>query len=99
VGKIKSAFAWHRSKGELALAEANDQAAAEECFHKAIATARRQQSKALGLRSTVSLARLWQQQGRSEEARAALATIYGAYTEGLTMPDLVDARDLLALLV
>ena len=39
----------------------------------------------------MSLARLWQQQGRGNEAHAALAAIYGTYTEGLTTPDLVDA--------
>jgi predicted ATPase len=47
------------------------------------------------LRATISLARLWQQQGRREEACAALAVVYGTYTEGFTTPDLVDARALL----
>jgi tetratricopeptide (TPR) repeat protein len=81
----------HRLKGELHLAEANDQAAAEACFCTAIETARRQQSKAWELRATMSLARLWQRQGRRDEARAALAAVYGSYTEGFTTPDLVDA--------
>ncbi len=49
----------HRLQGELHLAETNDEAAAEECFHTAIATARRQQSKAWELRATTSLARPW----------------------------------------
>ena len=84
----------HRLVGELYLAEANDEAAAEERFHTAIATARRQQSKAWELRATTSLARLWQRQGRSEEARGALAAVYGSYTEGFAMPDLVDAKAL-----
>ena len=85
----------HRLKGELHLAETNDQAAAEECFHTAIETARRQQSKAWELRATMSLARLWQRQGRRDEARDALAAVYGTYTEGFTTPDLVDAKALL----
>ena len=85
----------HRLKGELFLAEANDEAAAEERFHTAIETARRQQSKGWELRATMSLARLWQRQGRRDEARAALAAVYGTYTEGFTTPDLVDARVLL----
>jgi predicted ATPase len=85
----------HRLKGELHLAEANDQAAAEGCFCTAIETARRQQSKAWELRATMSLARLWQQQGRRAEAHAALAAVYGTYTEGFTTPDLVDAAALL----
>jgi predicted ATPase/class 3 adenylate cyclase len=85
----------YRLKGELHLAESNDQAAAEACFCTAIETARRQQSRAWELRATTSLARLRQRQGRRDEARAALAAVYGTYTEGFTMPDLVDATALL----
>ena len=89
----------HRLKGELLLAESPDQAAAaEDCFRRAIETARRQQSKAWELRATMSLARLWQRQGRRDEARAALAAVYGTYTEGFTTPDLVEAGALLATL-
>jgi predicted ATPase len=43
----------------------------------------------------MSLARLWQRQGRRDEARGALGTIHGTYTEGFTTPDLVDAKALL----
>ena len=86
----------HRLKGELHLAASADQGAeAEVCFQRAIDIARRQQSKAWELRATMSLARLWQRQGRREEAQAALAAVYGGYTEGFTTPDLVDARALL----
>ena len=85
----------HRLKGELLLAESPDQAAAEDCFRQAIETARRQQSKAWELRATMSLARLWQRQGRRDEARDALAAVYGTYTEGFTTPDLVEAKALL----
>jgi len=85
----------HRLKGELLLAESADEAAAEGHFHLAIETARRQQSRAWELRGTMSLARLRQRQGRRNEARAALAAIYGMYTEGFKMPDLVDAAALL----
>ena len=59
----------HRLKGELHLAESDNQSAAEECFQTSIETARRQQSKAWELRSTTSLARLWQRRGRRNEAR------------------------------
>ena len=69
--------------------------AAEECFRQAIDTARRQQSRAWKLRATMSLARLWQRQGRGAEARAALTAVYGTFTEGFTTPDLVDAAALL----
>jgi predicted ATPase len=51
------------------------------------------------LRATMSLSRLWQRQGRHDEARAALAAIYNTYTEGSTTPDLVDAAALLSALI
>ena len=81
--------------GELHLAETDDQTTAEACFRTAIEIARRQQSRAWELRATMSLARLWQRQGRRDEARDALATVYRTYTEGFTTPDLVAARVLL----
>jgi predicted ATPase len=85
----------HRLKGELLLAKSNDQAAAEGCFRLALAIAVRQESKAWELRTTMSLARLWQRQGRHDDARVALAAVYGTFTEGFTTPDLVDAAALL----
>ena len=85
-----------RQKGELLLAESPDQVgAAEDCFRRAIETARRQESRAWELRATMSLARLRQRQGRRDEARPALAAVFGTYTEGFTTPDLVDAKALL----
>jgi class 3 adenylate cyclase/predicted ATPase len=90
----------HRLKGELFLAESPEQVgAAEGCFRQAIETARRQQSRAWELRATMSLARLWQRQGRRDEAFAALAAVYGTFTEGFKTPDLLDARALLDSLV
>ncbi len=88
----------YRLKGELLLAESPDQvAAALDCFQKAIEIARRQESKAWELRATTSLARLWHSQGRRDEARQALKAVYDRYTEGFTMPDLVEAKGLLEL--
>jgi len=84
----------YRLLGELHLAETDDQGA-EDCFRNAIETARRQQSRAWELRATMSLARLWQRQDCGNEARDALAAVYGTYTEGFTTPDLVDAKTLL----
>ena len=82
------------------LAGSPDQAGgADDCFRQAIETARRQQSKAWELRATMSLARLWQRQDRRDDARAALAAIYGTSIEGFTTPDLVDAAALLEALV
>jgi predicted ATPase len=86
----------HRLRGELLLAESPDRLSdAEACFREAIETARRQQSKGWELRATISLARLWQRQGRRGDAGAALAAVYGTYVEGFTTPDLVEAKGLL----
>lgn len=68
---------------------------AEACFQKAIEIARRQQAKSLELRATMSLARLWQQQGKKDEARQLLAEIYGWFTEGFDTKDLQEAKALL----
>jgi len=73
----------------------NPQADAEACFHKAIEIARQQQAKSLELRTVTSLARLWQQQGRKDEARQMLAEIYGWFTEGFDTKDLQEAKALL----
>jgi hypothetical protein len=67
----------------------------EECFQKAIEIARKQSVKSLELRAVMSLARLWQQQGKKEEARQLLAEIYGWFTEGFATKDLQEARALL----
>jgi predicted ATPase len=68
---------------------------AEKCFHKAIEVAQHQQAKLLELRVTVSLARLWQRQGKQDEARQMLADIYGWFTEGFDIKDLREAKVLL----
>ncbi len=85
----------HRLKGELLLAESRDGAAAEDCFTRSIEVARRQQSRAWELRASISLARYCQGQGRRREVYDMLATIHGKYGEGLTTPDLTEARALL----
>jgi predicted ATPase len=69
---------------------------AEECFWKAIDIARRQSAKSLELRAVIALARLWQQQGKKEEAWHMLAEIYGWFTEGFDTKDLQEAKTLLA---
>jgi hypothetical protein len=68
---------------------------AEECFRKAIEVARRQQAKSLELRAVMSLSRLWQRQGKKDEARQMLAEIYGWFTEGFDTKDLQEAKALL----
>jgi predicted ATPase len=73
-------------------------AEAEACLYQALAIARRQQAKSLELRVAMSLARLWQQQGKRTEAREILTPIYNWFTEGFDTADLQDARALLEIL-
>ncbi|NOT55295.1 MAG: hypothetical protein HOP18_11865 [Deltaproteobacteria bacterium] len=68
---------------------------AEAYFLKAIEVARKQQAKSLELRATVSLARLWQQQGKRPEAHDLLSEIYNWFTEGFDTKDLQEAKTLL----
>ena len=86
----------HRLKGELLLQQNSDnQAEAETCFHHALEIARNQQAKSFELRAATSLARLWQQQGKRQEAHDLLAPVYGWFTEGFDTADLKDAKALL----
>jgi predicted ATPase len=68
---------------------------AEGYFFKAIEIARKQQAKSLELRVTMSLARLWRQQGKQCEAHSMLAELYGWFTEGFGTKDLQEAKALL----
>jgi predicted ATPase len=68
---------------------------AEACFRQAIAIAQKQQARSWELRATVSLARLWQQQGKSAEAHGMLSDIYHWFTEGFDTKDLQEAKALL----
>jgi len=86
----------HRLKGALLLARSTkNQVEAEACFHEALAIARHQQAKSLELRAAMSLARVWQRQGKRAEARELLAEIYGWFTEGFDTADLQEAKALL----
>jgi predicted ATPase/class 3 adenylate cyclase len=86
----------YRLQGEFLLRQAVPaEARAGACFHQALDTARRQQARSWELRAAVSLARLWQHQGRRDEARELLAPIYGWFTEGFDTADLQEAKALL----
>lgn len=86
----------HRLKGEclLALSPANA-AQAESCFDQALAISRQQHAKSLELRAAMSMARLWQQQGKQEDARRVLEEIYNWFTEGFDTHDLQEAAILI----
>jgi predicted ATPase len=86
----------YRLQGALRLRQAvPDVAQAEACFHQTVAVARRQQAKSWELRAATSLSRLWQQQGRRDDACELLAPIYGWFTEGFDTTDLQEAKGLL----
>ena len=86
----------HRLKGALLLQQSSsNQTEAEACFHQAIRIAQSQQVKSLALRAATSLARLWQQQGKRQEAHNLLTPVYGWFTEGFDTADLQDAKALL----
>ena len=67
---------------------------AEKAFSRALDTARHQEAKSLELRAAISLARLWQAQGKTAVAHDLLAPIYGWLTEGFDALDLKDAKAL-----
>src|SRR5262249_944929 len=86
----------HRLQGELLLQHAAPAVSqAETCFQQALAIARRQEAKSFELRTATSLARLWQQQGKRQEAHDLLAPVYHWFTEGFDTADLQDAKALL----
>ena len=87
----------HRLKGEILLElQDHSEDEAESLFREAIEIARGQESKSLELRAATSLARLWQRQGKRDEARELLAPVYDWFTEGFDTQDLKDAKALLA---
>ena len=71
-----------------------EHAGAEESYRYA-AMARRQSAKFWELRAAMSMARLWRDQGKREEARDLLAPVYGWFTEGFDTLDLKEAKALL----
>ena len=84
------------SQGDIApAADGPGWVQAEACFHQALDIARQQQAKSWELRTAMSLAHLWQQQGKRQEARELLAPIYNWFTEGFDIADLQEARALL----
>ena len=84
----------YRLQGDLMNAT-GDQEEAERSYRRAIGAAERQNAKALEVRAATSLARLWRDQRKSDDARALLAPIYGWFTEVFYTPVLQDAKALL----
>jgi predicted ATPase len=85
----------HRIAGEIALKSQPDAAKAEKHFERALVVARQQQAKSWELRAAMSMARLWRDQGKRDEARELLTPVYGWFTEGFDTLDLKEAKALL----
>jgi class 3 adenylate cyclase/predicted ATPase len=86
----------HRIAGEIALKSLPpDPEKAERCFDRALAVARQQQAKSWELRASMSVARLWRDQRKGQQAHELLAPVYGWFTEGFDTRDLKEAKALL----
>jgi predicted ATPase len=86
----------NRITGELALqSPERDAAKAQACFEHALSVARQQQARSWELRAAMSMARLWRDQGKRDQARELLAPVYGWFTEGFDTLDLKEAMALL----
>jgi predicted ATPase len=86
----------HPIAGEIALISPEPNAAkAEAHFERALATARAQKARSWELRAAMSMARLWRDQDKRQQAHDLLAPVYGWFTEGYDTLDLKEAKALL----
>ena len=85
----------YRLQGELLLHSGENHREVEDSYQKSLAISRQQSSRLLELRTSVSLARLWQSQGQTAKAYQLLTPIYAWFTEGFDTPDLIEAKQLL----
>jgi predicted ATPase len=86
----------HRARGDtLLLVKSPDRDAAQAAYMRAIDIARCQHTKTFELRAAMSMARLWRDQGKRDEARELLAPVYGWFSEGFDTRDLKEAKVLL----
>ncbi len=101
ISAVETANKWfeaevHRVAGEIAIKSPGpDAARAQAYFERALAVARAQQTRSWELRAAMSMARLWRDRGKRDEARDLLAQIYGGFTEGFNTLDLKQAKALL----
>jgi predicted ATPase len=85
----------HRIAGEIALKSPQPDATKVEAYsERALSVARKQQAKSWELRAAMSMARLWRDQGKRDEARDLLAPVYGWFAEGFDALDLKQAKAL-----
>ena len=84
----------YRLRGEMLIANA-DWLGAEGCFYRALAEARERSAKLFEVRASMSLARLWRDHGKVQQAGELLGPVYGWFTEGFDTRDLKEAKALL----
>ena len=84
-----------RTEGELRRMQGASTSDVEACFARAVARSHQQCATSLELRASMSLARLWRDQGKVQQARELLAPVYGWFTEGFDTRDLKEAKALL----
>ncbi len=83
----------HRIRGEILLKrDPANTAPAEEAFQTAITIAQQQKARSFELRAAMSMARLWRDQGKSQQALDLLAPVYGWFTVGFDTLDLKEAK-------
>ena len=85
----------HRVEGDLHLADGANLAEAEACYTLGLSVTQEQGARGLELKMANSLANLWVDQGKKEEARDLLQPIYETITDGFEYADLSDAREIL----
>ena len=85
----------YRARGDLLMMQSANESDVESCFQQALSIAKRQRAKTYELRAAMSLSRLWQKQGKTEEACTMLSEIYHWFTEGFETADLKEAKALL----
>jgi class 3 adenylate cyclase/tetratricopeptide (TPR) repeat protein len=88
-----------RIAGEIALKSSQPPENSETFFKRALAITRKQQARSWELRAAMSMARLWRDQGKPQQAHELLAPVYGWFTEGFDTRDLKEAKALLGTLV
>jgi predicted ATPase len=84
----------HHLRGRLLLSR-EQHAESETCFRRAMEISGGQRARLLELRAAMSMARLWRDQGKPQQARDLLAPVYGWFTEGFDTRDLKEAKALL----
>ena len=86
----------HRIAGVIALkSDGANASKAQEHFERSLEVARKQWAKSWELRAAMSMARLWRDHAKRDEARELLAPVYGWFTEGFDTRDLKEAKALL----